>query len=191
METKTASIETGDTDPNIIDELFNDIKELEYMKQFLETENQSYEKQMRQLKGELDGFKISISSTHAHIQSLEDQFAHCMTNINQLTEKKEQLIDRNNQLHLQIKTISSDTESSQSLQENLVNEMNTILDEKKLILNRIQKLKKGLQALTNARKSRVPEFKKCHDIIRQMHSSIKQVHHKMEISMIFKRETVL
>jgi len=195
--TITQTITNSNPNPNPnsnskeLEELLNDIKELEHMKQFHESENQTYECQLRQLKGELDGMQISIMSTHALIKSTKDQLSQCLSNINKLAGKKEHLIDRNNRLHGQIKTITTDIQSSNSLQENLINEMNTINEEKKLLLNRFTQIKAGIQTLVNARNNRIPEFKKCNDIIRQMYSSMKKVHHKMEISMIFKRETPL
>lgn len=174
-----------------MDELLNNLKELEYNKQFLESENESYKRQLRQLKGELDGINISISSSDALIQSVNEQTYKCLKNIEKLSLKKEQLIDRNSQFHLQIKTASNDNDSSQGLLENLMAEMNSILDEKNLLLNRLNDVKSGLTKLSDARNSRVPEIKKCNDIIRQVYSSMKKVHHKMEISMIFQREVSL
>jgi len=191
MNTTTSNLDIEEGDSLFIDELLNEIKELEHNKQFLESENELYQRQLRQLKGELDGINISISSSDALIKSVDDQTSNCLKNIEKLSDKKEKLIDRNSQYHLQIKTAENDNESSQGLLENLVGEMNSILDEKNLLLNRLNDVKSGLSKLSEARNSRIPEIKKCNDIIRQVYSTIKKVHHKMEISMIFQRDFAL
>ncbi|KPA14586.1 magnetosome protein Mad26-1 [Candidatus Magnetomorum sp. HK-1] len=191
MDMITSKMDNAEDTSLTMDELLNNLKELEYNKQFLESENESYKRQLRQLKGELDGINISISSSDALIQSVNEQTYKCLKNIEKLSLKKEQLIDRNSQFHLQIKTASNDNDSSQGLLENLMAEMNSILDEKNLLLNRLNDVKSGLTKLSDARNSRVPEIKKCNDIIRQVYSSMKKVHHKMEISMIFQREVSL
>jgi len=190
MDTITSNMNTEDIN-HVTESLNNDIKELERHKQFLESENETCVRQLRKLKGEVDGINISISSSQQIIFSINKQKKQCLNDTQKLSVKKEYLINRNSQLHLQIKSVSSDHISSKALLDNLMNEMNYILDEKKILLTRLNQVQSGLSKLSTARKQRVPEIQKCNDIIRQVHSSMKKVHHKMEISMIFQRDTAL
>nr|ASQ41169.1 magnetosome protein Mad26 [Candidatus Magnetananas rongchenensis] len=168
-------------------EILREIRELKNTKLFLKSENERYRTQVESLSGELDGLSISISSAEAYSKSYNNRKKKCIENISTLKSKKETLIRKVSKFHDEIKRIQDDEKATRNLHEKLKGELNEIFDEKSIVMGRIKDVKKGLKKINLEKKVKAPNIKNCDNVLKQVHTSLKKIQNKMEVSMLFKR----
>jgi len=161
------------------------LNKLQDLKDSILTEIEQLRSKRDSLHCEIEGIKISIASNEKFIHSYEENKSNILDMIQTNTQSKEKLLNDINILQLKIKAVKSDEFSSKGLNQNLKNDLYDIIEEKKLLSNRIMEIQDGLAIISKEKEKRIPSLKKCNDIIKRLNSSLKVAHNHMEVSMVF------
>lgn len=171
---------------DLIDEI-SEIRELENMKMFLETENGRLISQMERLTRELEGVEITASASKAYMDSYEKRRRKCSINVEKLIPKKDLLVSQADDLHLRIHAVKADAESSLTLKETLEEELGEIKSEKTVVLKRFQDVKTGLQQIARAGDAKLPHLIWYDTILKQILNVFAETQNRMEVSLIMKK----
>jgi chromosome segregation ATPase len=165
-----------------------ELEELKRTKLFLEAENNRLKAQANNLTGELDGIDIAISSAQAYITSYESRKKICTDNIEKLNDRKEALINDINALLLKVTAAREDRESTATINETLTNELNEIVDEKSIVVNRLSAISKGLKEISVNKGQRLPNLKWYDAILKKIYVEFVEAQNRMEVSMVLKKK---
>lgn len=171
---------------DLIDEI-SEIRELENMKMFLETENGRLISHMEHLTRELEGIEIAASASNAYMDSYEKRRRKCSINVEKLIPKKDLLMSQADDLHLRINAAKADAESSLTLKETLEEELGEIKGEKTVLLKRFQDVKAGLQQIARAGDAKLPHLIWYDTILKQILNVFAETQNRMEVSLIMKK----
>ncbi|MBF0452230.1 MAG: hypothetical protein HQK75_16125 [Candidatus Magnetomorum sp.] len=141
------------------------------------------------LSCEIDGIHMSIASAEAFIHAYEERKNAFVDRIETTTEKKERLIEDVNRLHLKLKAVKDDQQSTSALENSLLRDLHDIVEEKNIIRKRMVDIQKGLERISLEQQNRLPSIYKCNDILKKLNTSLKKALNDMEISLIFSAET--
>ena len=171
---------------HIVDELW-ELRELENMKTFLEAENSRLKSQIEFLTGQFEGINIAISSTEASLELFEKKVKRSSKNIEDLESKRDLLTAEANNLHLQIKAVREDEESSSDLKDSLKDELNDIEGEKAMVIKRLNDIRTGLQRISSDRNDKLPHLKSYESVLKQTCNVFKEIQNRMEVSLMLRQ----
>ncbi len=171
---------------DLIDEI-SEIRELENMKMFLETENGRLISQLERLTRELEGIEIAASASNAYIDSYEKRRRQCSINVEKLIPQKDLLVSQADDLHLRINAAKADAASSLKLKNTLEEELDEIEGEKTVVLKRFQDVKSGLEQIARAGDAKLPHLIWYDTILKQILNVFAETQNRMEVSLIMKK----
>ncbi|MBF0398429.1 MAG: hypothetical protein HQK78_16755 [Desulfobacterales bacterium] len=171
-------------------EVLNELKELEELKKskmLLESENNRLKNEIDILTTELEGIAFTISSSESYLSSFEDNKNKYLKSIEDLTSKKEVIMNGLTEFRSKMKIVKEDMESSAKLQEDLIHELRDISNEKGIVIKRLDSIKLGLEKIYDEKNTRIPNLNLCESLLKHIYTSLKDTQNRMEVSVLLNK----
>lgn len=167
--------------------LLKEIDELKKLKLFLDGEDARLTREIDILSGELEGLEITIMAAKSHIQSFNKRKNDSRKNIENLKNKKEELVRKIDAFHFSVKKLREEEKSSSILNRNLNKELNSISNEKSRVLKRIDIVKTGIKDISADENQRLPNLAGCDTVLKNVYNVLRETQDRMEVSALLKK----
>ncbi len=164
------------------------LRELENMHAFLVSENDRLKEQVDLLTAELEGLNISISAAKKDLGSYTTRKLDATGNVDLLKSERDRLVSEINRLHLQNKTINQEIELSSHLWENMADELDFLLEEKAVVVRRLNDVQSGLHRLSKDKETKLPRLKEYDSVLKEIYRTFKDAQNRIEVSMLLKQK---
>ncbi|MBF0465238.1 MAG: hypothetical protein HQK94_09175 [Nitrospirae bacterium] len=174
------------TDTETYDEIKGLIAELRQMrntKGALLSEKETLEAKANDLKSELNGIDIVISSTAKDMDTNSSKAESFDNSIKSMEKEKGFLIDEINRLQLNVNAVTDDINNCLTLKAHLEQELIDIGDEKTLIVNKLKDIEEGVKTIVMEKAHKLPYFKQYDYLLKKVHMSFREMENKMYVSL--------
>ena len=167
--------------------LLKEIDELRKLKLFLDEEDNRLTREIDILSGELEGVEITILAAKSHIQSFNKRKNDSRKNIENLKDKKNDLIREIDTLHFSLKTAREEEKSNSILNVSLNKELTSINNEKIRVLKRLNIVKIGIKDISVDENERLPNLAGCDIVLKHVYNVLRETQDRMEVSALLKK----
>ncbi|MBF0204705.1 MAG: hypothetical protein HQK67_10430 [Desulfamplus sp.] len=168
-------------------DLLKEIDELKKIELFMSEEDLRLAREIDILAGELDGIDIAVSSANNHILSFEKRKKECAKNIEVLKNRKDDMVRDIDGLHLRLKELKAEEQSSGAIDKKLRNELDSISSERARVIKRLEIVKTGIKSISRDKRERLPNLEGCDSILKQVYNVLRETQDRMEVSAIMKK----
>ena len=109
-------------------------------------------------------------------------------NIDLLKSERDRLVSEINRLHLQNKTISKEIELSSHLWENMADELDHLMEEKAVVIKRLNDVQSGLHKLSADKEVRIPKLKEYDSVLKEIYRTFKETQNRIEVAMLLRQK---
>lgn len=166
-------------------EVLRTFQELKNIRTLLKEENEKFKKQIKAITGELEVIHIENDEAEEAYAKYKNKTEFLFAEIEMLKDVRNRLTEEINQLRLQLKAATSDRDSSALALETMNQELEDILGEKSIILNRLKSVAEGINRICQERESSVPDIKGHDQILRRVYRVFKEAGDRMDVSIQF------
>lgn len=168
-----------------IKDLTQDMLELRVNKHALEKENRELGAQVEALKARLSGADMVMDSLRTDINNSRAQIEKAPESLKDLEAKKDGLIEEINRCQSGIKTATKNIKNFLSMRSHLESELMDIVNEKALVLKKLQDTMKNVSQVEEQKAQKLPYLKECDMVLRQMSKTFREVENSMDVSIKF------
>ncbi|CAN2041315.1 Mad26 [Candidatus Magnetomoraceae bacterium gMMP-15] len=163
------------------------LSDLENIRKRMEVQNQDYIRSIHQNKSEIEKIDRSLAQIKPAVENEEKRIKNLPEKNNKLKAQNQSLLNEINQIKLKTKAAHEDKDNTHKLKDTLLDELESIRNEKIMLIDRIAKMEELLKQLSEDKQQKLPHLRKYDHLLKKAYNVIRETENRMEISLTVNR----